>query len=101
MKKLFAISNAHIDPVWLWEWQEGATATIATFRSAADFCDEYDGYIFCHNEALLYQWTEEYDPLLFARIKKLVEAGKWHIMAAGFCSRTATFPAANLFCDRF
>ena len=26
MKKLFLVCNAHLDPVWLWEWQEGATA---------------------------------------------------------------------------
>ena len=57
MKKLFLVCNAHLDPVWLWEWQEGATAAIATFRSAANFCEEYDGFVFCHNEALLYQWT--------------------------------------------
>ena len=45
MKKLFLLSNAHIDHVWLWEWQEGATATVATFRAAADICEEFDGLI--------------------------------------------------------
>lgn len=95
MKKLFLISNAHIDPVWLWEWQEGATATIATFRAVADFCEEFEGYVFCHNEALLYQWTEEYDPVLFARIQRLVEAGKWHIMGGWFLQPDCNIPSGE------
>lgn len=57
MKKLFLVCNAHLDPVWLWPWQEGATAAIATIRSAANFCEEYDGFVFCHNESCLYEWT--------------------------------------------
>ena len=30
------IGNAHIDPVWLWQWQEGYHEVKATFRSALD-----------------------------------------------------------------
>ncbi len=33
-KKLHMIGNAHLDPVWLWRWQEGFQETKATFRSA-------------------------------------------------------------------
>lgn len=95
MRKLFLISNAHIDPVWLWEWQEGATATVATFRAAADICEEFDGFVFCHNEALLYQWTEEYDPALFARIQRLVKAGKWHIMGGWFLQPDCNIPSGE------
>lgn len=95
VKRMFLISNAHIDPVWLWEWQEGATATVATFRAAADFCEEFDGYIFCHNEALLYHWTEEYDPVLFARIQRLVDAGKWHIMGGWFLQPDCNIPSGE------
>ena len=95
MNKLFLLCNSHIDPVWLWEWQEGATATIATFRSAADICEEFDGFVFCHNEALLYQWTEEYDPALFARIQKLVKAGKWHIMGGWYLQPDCNIPSGE------
>ena len=95
MKKLFLVSNAHIDPVWLWEWQEGATATVATFRAAADICEEFDGFVFCHNEALLYQWTETYDPALFVRIQRLVKAGKWHIMGGWFLQPDCNLPSGE------
>ncbi|MFA6948928.1 MAG: alpha-mannosidase, partial [Eubacteriales bacterium] len=80
MKRIHLISNAHLDPVWQWEWEEGAAAAVSTFRCAADFCEEFGDYVFCHNEALLYSWVEEYEPTLFERIKRLVSEGKWHIM---------------------
>lgn len=41
-KRLHLICNAHLDPVWQWEWEEGAAEALSTFRIAADFCEEYD-----------------------------------------------------------
>lgn len=84
MKKIHLLCNAHLDPVWLWRWDEGLAETLSTFRVAASFCEEYDGFVFNHNEALLYQWVEEYEPALFRRIQKLVAAGKWRIMGGWY-----------------
>lgn len=96
MKELHLICNAHLDPVWQWDWNEGAASALATFYSAAELADEYD-YIFCHNEALLYEWIERYDPALFARIKELVEAGKWHIMGGWYCQPDCNVPGGEGF----
>ena len=71
LKKIHLICNAHLDPVWLWRWDEGAAEAISTFRVAADFCDNYDGFVFNHNEAILYQWIEEYEPELFEPAARL------------------------------
>ncbi len=79
MKEVHLICNAHLDPIWQWEWEEGAAAALSTFRSAVDLAKKFD-YIFCHNEVTLYKYIEEYAPALFSEIKKLVRAGKWHIM---------------------
>ena len=76
MKTVYMICNAHIDPVWQWEWEEGAAETLSTFRVAADFCEEFDSFVFNHNEAMLYRWVEEYEPALFARIRRLVREGR-------------------------
>lgn len=83
-RTLHLICNAHIDPVWLWSWEEGLAETLSTFRMAAQFCIQYDGFVFCHNEALLYQWVEEYEPGLFRKIRKLVAGGKWRIMGGWY-----------------
>ena len=96
MKELHLICNAHLDPVWQWDWNEGVTAALATFYSAAELADEYD-YIFCHNEALLYEFIEEHDPKLFARIQELVKKGKWHIMGGWYVQPDCNVPSGEGF----
>ncbi|MHB8717567.1 MAG: glycoside hydrolase family 38 N-terminal domain-containing protein [Candidatus Dormibacteria bacterium] len=73
------IGNAHIDPVWLWGWQQGADEVLTTFSAAADRCDEYPEFIFTAGEAWRYQQVERVDPALFARIRALVRQGRWHV----------------------
>lgn len=96
-KKLHLICNAHLDPVWQWEWEEGAAEALSTFRIAADFCEEYDNFVFCHNEALLYQWIEEYDPALFKHIQELVMKDKWHIMGGWQLQPDCNMPSGESF----
>ena len=33
---MIMIGHGHIDPVWLWRWQEGVAVVHSTFRSALD-----------------------------------------------------------------
>ena len=96
MKKLHLICNAHIDPVWQWTWDEGVSSAIATFKSAADLADEFD-YIFCHNEAMLYEAIEESAPELFERIKALVKAGKWKIVGGWYLQPDCNMPTGETF----
>ena len=93
MKRLHLVCNAHIDPLWLWELEEGISAALSTFRVAADFCEFYDGYVFNHNEAMLYEWVEEYEPELFERIQRLVKEGKWHIMGGWYLQPDCNMPS--------
>lgn len=94
-KKIHLICNAHLDPVWLWRWDEGAAEAVSTFRVAADFCEQYGGFVFNHNEAILYQWIEEYEPELFERIRGLVKAGKWHIMGGWYLQPDCNMPCGE------
>jgi alpha-mannosidase len=73
------IGNAHIDPVWLWRWQAGVDEALATFRSAADRCDEYPEFVHTRGESWLYAQVERLDPELFERVRALVAAGRWHV----------------------
>ena len=94
MKKLHLLCNAHIDPVWQWEWEEGASAALSTFQSAANLAEEYD-YIFCHNEVTLYKYIEKYAPALFEKIQQLVKAGKWHIMGGWYLQPDCVMPCGE------
>jgi len=97
MKKLHLVCNAHLDPVWQWEWEEGAAAAISTFRQAARFCEEFDAFVFNHNEAILYEWIEEYEPSLFKQIQELVKAGKWHILGGWYLQPDCNMPSGESF----
>ena len=82
--KTYLFCNAHLDPVWLWRWEEGLSETLSTFRSAANLLNEYPDLVFNHNESILYEWIEEHDPALFEKIKELVKDGRWEIVGGWF-----------------
>ncbi len=92
---LHLICNAHLDPVWQWRWEEGASEALATFRVAAELLREHPGFIFCHNEAVLYQWVERLDPALFKEIRRLVKAGRWAIAGGWFLQPDANLPGTE------
>lgn len=96
-KRVHLICNAHLDPTWQWEWEEGAAEAVSTFRVAAQFCEDFGDYVFCHNEAILYEWVREYEPALFERIQRLVAAGKWHIMGGWYIQPDCNMPSGEGF----
>ena len=96
MKKLHLICNAHIDPIWQWPWDEGFSAAVSTFKSAADLAEDFD-YIFCHGESLLYEEIENKAPALFKRIEKLVKEGKWVITGGWYLQPDCLLPSGESF----
>ena len=91
LKKVHLICNAHIDPVWQWDWEEGASAAISTFQSAVNLAEKFD-YIFCHNEVTVYRYAERFAPELFENIRALVKKGKWHIMGGWYLQPDCLLP---------
>lgn len=95
MKQIHLICNAHLDPVWLWRWEEGVTEALSTFRTAVELTDEFSGFVFNHNEAILYEWVKENEPSLFDGIKAKVAEGKWHIMGGWYLQPDCNMPAGE------
>jgi len=83
-RTIHLLCNSHLDPVWLWEWPEGAGEALALARTVCDLCNEFPDFVFNRNEVQFYEWVEQYDPGLFNRIRKLVSSGQWHVMG-GWC----------------
>lgn len=94
LKELHLVCNAHIDPVWQWDREEGLGVTVSTFKQAADFLDEFD-YVYCHNESVLYEYIEKVDPELFERIKDLVKRGKWVIAGGWYLQPDINMPSGE------
>ncbi len=71
------IGNSHIDPVWLWEWQEGSQTIRATFESALERLNEYPELVFTASSAAFHKWIEEIDEELFVKIQQKVKERRW------------------------
>ena len=95
MKNVYLVANAHLDPVWLWRWEEGCAEALSTFRTAAELTEEFPGFVFNHNESVLYQWVKENDPALFETIRRQVQEGKWHIMGGWYIQPDCNMPAGE------
>ncbi|HEX4123512.1 MAG TPA: glycoside hydrolase family 38 C-terminal domain-containing protein [Tepidisphaeraceae bacterium] len=93
MKTIHLILNAHIDPIWLWPWQDGLDAVLATCRSACDRLDTHPDLYFTRGEAWVYDQIERVDPALFARIRQHVRNRRWNIVGGWWIQPDCNLPA--------
>ncbi len=91
------LCNSHLDPVWLWEWPEGAAEALALARSVCNLCEQFPDFVFNRNEVQFYEWIEEYEPALFKRIERLVAAGQWHVMGGWYVQPDCNMPCGESF----
>lgn len=96
-QQVYLIGNAHIDPVWLWRWQEGYAEIKATFRSALDRMKEFPDFVFTSACADYYEWIEENDPLMFAEIRQRVKEGRWVIVGGWWIQPDCNLPSGESF----
>lgn len=96
-KKLHMIGNAHLDPVWLWNWQEGFQEVKATFRSALDRMNEDENFVFTCSSAAFYEWVEHNNPQMFEEIKKRVAEGRWEVVGGWWIQPDCNIPSGESF----
>lgn len=97
MQKLHLIGNAHLDPVWLWRWQEGFAEIRATFRSALDRMYDFPDFKFTSACAVYYQWIEKTDPEMFEEIRLRVKEGRWNLAGGFFLQPDCNIPCGESF----
>ncbi len=79
-QKVYMIGNAHLDPAWVWSWQEGSCEAKATIRSALDRMKEFPDFKFVCSSSSVYQWIEDFDPVMFEEMKARVKEGRFIIV---------------------
>lgn len=97
MKNLYFIGNAHLDPVWMWRWQEGSTEAKATVRSALDRMKEYPDFKFVCAGASVYMWIEEFAPEMLDEIRERVKEGRWILVGGQFVQPDCNLPSGEAF----
>ncbi len=96
-KKIYLIGNAHLDPVWLWQWQEGFAEIKATFRSALDRMNEFDDFKFTSACSSYYMWIEKSDKAMFEEIRQRVKEGRWNLVGGWFIQPDCNLPSGEAF----
>jgi alpha-mannosidase len=91
------IGNAHIDPVWLWKWQEGYAETLATCKSALDRMDETPDFRFTRADAATFRWIEESNPEMFEQIRQRVAEGRWSLVGGWWEQPDCNVPSGESF----
>lgn len=95
------IPNAHIDPVWLWDWREGLNEAWQTCLTITSLMEEYEDLTFIRGEAVVYDHIRRYDPVLFKRIKRLVEQGRWEIVGGTWLQPDTNLACTETYCRHF
>ncbi|MBE7087786.1 MAG: alpha-mannosidase [Clostridiales bacterium] len=96
-KKVHLIGNAHLDPVWQWQWQEGLSEIKSTFRSVLDRMNEFPDFKFTCAGAMYYEWIEAVDPKMFAEIQRRVKEGRWCIAGGWYVQPDCNLPCGEAF----
>lgn len=89
------IGHAHIDPVWLWPWQEGMSVVHSTFRSALDRMKETSDFALVASSAQFYEWVAENDPAMIQEIAGRVEEGRWNIVGGWWVEPDVNIPGGE------
>jgi alpha-mannosidase len=95
------IANAHLDPVWLWDWREGLNEGIITCRTILDLMDEDPELTFIRGEAAVYQHIQRADPATFQRIQRRVKEGRWDVVGGTVIQSDTNLPNTETFVRQF
>ena len=92
---MIMIGHGHIDPVWLWRWQEGVAVVHSTFRSALDRMKENPDMCFTASSAQFYQWVADNDPDMLKEIRQRVDEGRWNIVGGWWVEPDVNVPCGE------
>jgi alpha-mannosidase len=94
---LHLVGHAHIDPVWLWQWQEGFQEIKQTWRSALERMREYPEFRFSASSAAFYEWIEHNEPPMFEEIRARVAEGRWELAGGWWVEPDCNIPSGESF----
>jgi alpha-mannosidase len=87
------LPNAHLDPVWMWNWREGLSEGLRTCRTVLDLMAKYPDLTFIRGEAAVYEHVEERDPETFSRIAAQIAAGRWEAVGGQYIQPDNNMPS--------
>ena len=82
--KVHIVMNSHLDPIWLWNLDQGIDEIIATARTACDLLDDYPDLHLIRGESMFYETVEKLDPATFERLKQHIANNRLHVVGGWY-----------------
>ncbi|MEX2044012.1 MAG: alpha-mannosidase, partial [Opitutus sp.] len=99
--RLHLLANSHLDPVWLWDWQEGLNEGIATCRTVLQLMEEFPELTYIRGESSVYAHIARHDPATMEKIAAHIVQGRWDVVGGTWCQPDTNLPATEVLCRQF
>lgn len=95
-RKLYAVSDAHLDTQWNWDIQDTIRDCIKnTLERNFELFEKYPGYKFNFEGAFRYQLAKEYYPELYEKLKEYVAQGRWNVAGSTWDACDVNIPSSE------
>lgn len=95
-KKLFLISNAHLDSQWNWSARTTIDEYVPnTMSQNFSLFEKYPDFYFNFEGAIKYMWMKEYYPEQYAKLKDYIKAGRWNISGGSIDANDVMVPSSE------
>lgn len=95
------LPNAHLDPVWLWDWREGLNEGLRTVRAMLDLMDEFSELTFVRGEAAIYRHIQQTCSTTWLRLRKRIEEGRWDVVGGTLIQPDSNLSSTATLCRNF
>lgn len=95
------LPNAHLDPVWLWDWREGLSEGLTTVTTMLDLMDENPELTFIRGESVIYQHIQKVAPKTFERVRRMIDAGRWDVVGGTLIQPDSNLSSTETLCRHF
>lgn len=97
-KKLYVVSNAHLDTQWNWTVQDTIRDSLRdTLDKNFELFEKYPHYRFNFEGAFRYRLMQEYYPEKFEKLREYVKQGRWNVAGSQWDASDANVPSSEAY----
>ncbi len=97
-KKLYVVSNAHLDTQWNWTIQDTIRDCVKnTMEQNFELLEKYPHYRMNFEGAFRYKLMKEYYPKMYEKVKEYIAAGRWNVSGSQWDASDANVPSSEAY----
>lgn len=95
-KKLYVVSNAHLDTQWNWTIQDTIRDCVkSTLEKNFELIEKYPHYKMNFEGAFRYKLAKEYYPDLYEKLKGYIAEGRWSVSGSTWDAMDVNVPSSE------